>query len=103
MAHRKIDGVIEAVRYNPSGQLEFVRAYQKRGPTFSDRVLIRRDELVRILKAGKHYVVGERLPYLASTFKTGQPIRVVSSGGKEILLAALASGERDDLNPAPVF
>jgi hypothetical protein len=103
MANRKIDGVIEAVRYTSAGQLEFARAYQKRGASFSDRVLLSRDMLIKILKTGKHYVIGERLPYLASTFKTGQAVRLVKFAGGEILLAALISGEHDDLTPAPVL
>ena len=29
MAKQKFDGVVEAVRYTPSGQIEWVRAYKQ--------------------------------------------------------------------------
>ena len=49
----KFDGVIEAVRYK-SGKIEVVRAYERRGATFSDHVLLDRKELLERLRGGKH-------------------------------------------------
>jgi hypothetical protein len=103
MANKKIDGVIEAVRYAPSGQLLFARVYMKRGATYSDRILLSRDSLMKFVKTGKTYVVGERIPYLSSTFKTGQQVRLASTTAGEILLVAQSSGDHDDLTPAPLF
>jgi hypothetical protein len=42
---KKFDGVIEAVRYK-NGQVEVVRAFERRGAAFSDRILIPRRELL---------------------------------------------------------
>ena len=50
---KKFDGVIEAVRYNPDGQIALVRGYELRGVTYSDRVLLDRNTLVERLKEGK--------------------------------------------------
>ena len=90
MAHVKYDGVIEAVRYAPPGRVAVVRAYERRGPTFSDRVLISREELVRRLEAGKHFVAGERQPFLASTFTVASPILLVEKDGQKYLATASA-------------
>ncbi|MDP1779148.1 MAG: hypothetical protein Q8K73_02630, partial [Anaerolineales bacterium] len=48
---KKIDGVIEAVRYK-NGQITWVRAYERRGATFSDRVLLDRKTLLQRLQKG---------------------------------------------------
>ena len=51
---QKFDVVIEAVRYK-SGKIELVRAYERRGPSFSDRVLLDRKTLLERLKDGKTF------------------------------------------------
>ena len=52
MAKVKYDGVIEAVHYAADGQVEWVRAYLRRGPAFSDRIMLDRQTLIEDLKAG---------------------------------------------------
>jgi hypothetical protein len=99
----KFDGVVEAVRYCPDGRVEVVRVYERRGPTWSDRVLISRDELVERLKAGKKYKTGERLPYLAGTFKTRDSLRLVGDRGNEFVVTGDSSGSNDRLEGLPVF
>ena len=49
----KYDGVITAVRYSSEGAVDWVRAFERRGPTFSDRLKLHRDELVEAIKSGK--------------------------------------------------
>ena len=98
---KKFDGVIEAVRYK-DGQIEEVRAFERRGSAFSDRVLIPRDKLLGRLKDGKKFVVGQRKEFFAGTFETGKPVQVVSRGGKEFI-ATRSDAERDELEQAPVF
>jgi hypothetical protein len=104
MAQVKYDGVIEAVRYTPAGRVTVVRAYERRGPTFSDRVLISREELVRRLQAGKRFVTGERQLLLASTFTVASPISLVEKDGQEYLAThdALAANG-DCLAGVPLF
>jgi hypothetical protein len=104
MAQKNYDGVVDSVRYTADGQLELVRIYERRGATFSDRILLSRQEMVDRLKAKKQFFVGRRLPYLASTFNLGQPVRLVGPEGKEVVLAGDATGEsRDNLQGAPRF
>ncbi len=103
MAKVKFDGVVEAVHYQPDGQVAWVRAYERRGPTFSDDVLIDRKKLIERLKTGKRYLVGRRIPNLASTFEVSAPLQVVQVDGKELLATPGAQGGRDHLAGVPVI
>ena len=98
---KKVDGVIEAVRYK-NGQIVIVRAYERRGASFSDRVLIDRKDLLERIKSGKKFVVGVRKKFLASTFEEAKTVQVVARDGKE-LIATRAEAEHDELEAAPVF
>lgn len=97
----KIDGLIEAVRYK-NGQIVLVRAYERRGSSYSDRVLIDRKSLLDRLKNGKRFVTGSRRALLASTFDSRQAVQVVDRSGREIITTN-ASAEHDELEQVPVF
>jgi hypothetical protein len=103
MAHKKLDGVIEAVHYGENGQLEWVRAYKKRGPVFSDIMILDRTSLVTLLKAGKQLYTGKRIPYMGSNFEVLLPVRLVDRGGKEILTTGDRSHESDCLEDVPII
>ncbi|GAP20464.1 hypothetical protein [Leptolinea tardivitalis] len=103
MANKKIDGVIEAVRYNSEGLVELVRGYEKRGPVYSDRILFTRDQLLQRLRTGKKFYVGERIPLLASTFKLGNPISLSDSTGFEVIQSEASRIIRDYIPDAPLF
>lgn len=70
MAKIKFDGVIEAVRYAQDGKIEVVRAYERRGATFSDGIIIARADLVTRIKSGQKFVTGSRQEFMGSTFDT---------------------------------
>ena len=103
MAKKKFDGVIEAVHYK-NGQIASARVYERRGATFSDRVLIDRKELLERIKSGQKYVVGKRKELLASTFEVREekPVQVLNHDGKEII-STRADADHDELEQAPVF
>ena len=71
---KKYDGIIEAVRYK-NGQIVVVRAYERRGAAFSDRILIDRKEFLELVKKGKQYVTGSRTEFMAGTFEQGKPVK----------------------------
>jgi glycerate kinase len=96
------DGVVESVRYGTDGMVEWVRMYQRRGPTYSDWVLVKRPALIEMLKAGKKVVVGERVRFEASTFKTGPVLQVIERGGKEMLVTGEGRAEKDNLEGVPI-
>ena len=98
---KKFDGVIEAVRYR-DGQIEVVRAFERRGSAFSDRVLIPRRELLEKIRDGRKFVVGQRREFMAGTFEAGKPVQVVSRGGNDFI-STRGDAERDELEQAPVF
>lgn len=104
MAQKKFDGVVEAVRYTPEGMIALVRVYDRRGPTFSDHVLLTRDEFVTRLKSGLIFYTGERKQYLASTFEIQNPVKLIGKAGQEFVATEPANGSaRDSLQGVPLF
>jgi hypothetical protein len=99
MAHEKLDGVIEAVRYTPDGRIVVVRAYERHGMVWSDHVLLERRELSERLKQGKRFVVGERKVYLGSVFSTGTAVRQIEGN----IITVGQTSVRDLLSGVPVF
>ena len=99
---KKFDGVIEAVHYK-NGQIMSVRAFERRGAAFSDRVLIDRKELLERLKNGQKFVVGKRKEFMASTFDVqDKPLQVLDHNGTEII-ATRPDADHDELEQTPVF
>jgi hypothetical protein len=103
MAKIKFDGVIEAVHYTPDGQVAWVRAYLRRGPTFSDRVLLDRPALIQQIKARKRFVIGQRKVLWASTFDTGSTLQLIQKDGRELIFAGDPSFDHDSLDGAPLI
>ncbi len=97
----KFDGIVEAVRYK-GGKIDLVRAYERRGPTFSDWVLLDRPTVLKRLKDGKRFVTGQRREFLASTFEVGQAINLVGPEGGEVL-TTLSHNGHDRLEGVPDF
>jgi len=102
MANKKFDGVIEAVRYTRNGQIDFVRAYERRGVTFSDRVLLDRKTLLERLKSRKRFVTGSPRQFWASTFEGGRDVNLVQREGREFV-ATRADASGDELEGVPVI
>jgi uncharacterized protein YjhX (UPF0386 family) len=98
---KKFDGIIEAVHYK-NGQIVTVRAYERRGATFSDCVLIERKDLLERIKSGKKFLTGVRKEYLASTFQEGKPVQIMNRDGKDFI-STRAGADRDELELVPVF
>lgn len=98
---KKFDGIIEAVHFK-NGQIVTARAYERRGASFSDRVLIERKDLLERIKGGKKFLTGSRKEYLASTFEVGMLVLVVTRDGKEFL-STREGADRDELENVPVF
>ncbi|MDD5467149.1 MAG: hypothetical protein PHS96_05035 [Anaerolineales bacterium] len=103
MAKAKFDVVIEAVHQKSSREIAWVRAYERRGPTFSDHVLLSRQEVVDRLKQGKKIVVGKRLPQLASTFEVTHPVRLAGEPGAEALVVGEGDAEHDRMDGVPLI
>ena len=98
---KKFDGIVEAVHYR-NGQIATVRVYERRGASFSDRLLIDRKDLIERIKNGKQFLTGTRRELWAGTFEVGKPVKVISRDGKEFLSTHEGS-DRDELEQVPVF
>ena len=98
---KKVDGVIEAVRYK-NGQIVSVRGYERRGFTFSDRVLLDRKTLLERLQKGQQLVAGTRQDLLASTFTLSKPILLVKADDREYI-ATKENVTKDELENVPLF
>jgi hypothetical protein len=98
---KKIDGVIESVRYK-NGQIAAVRAYERRGATFSDRLLLDRKTLLERLQKGMKFVSGSREERMAGTFTLSKPVLLVKSNGYEYI-ATHENPARDELEGVPLF
>ena len=103
MSKPKIDGVVQAVHFQPNGQVGWVRAFLRRGPTFTDYILLNRQTLIQNLKEGKKYWIGKRIPQLASTFEVTQPLRVLTQDDRDILVVGDDSPDRDSMKGVPVI
>lgn len=98
---KKIDGIIEAARFK-NGQITIVRVYERRGASFSDRILIDRKDLLERIKDGKLFLTGVRKEFWAGTFEEGKSVKVVSSDGKDFI-STRDTSDRDELEETPVF
>jgi len=103
MADIKYDGVVEAVHYQPDGQVAWVRAYLRRGAAWSDRVKIQRNELVAQIKAGKKFCAGQRVDFMAGTFTLSVPIQVIGPDWQENLTNSADFSSGDHLDGIPIL
>lgn len=103
MAKEKYDGVVEAVHYKQDGTVDWVRTFLRRGPTFSDYILLDRETLIEHLKAGKTFMAGRRIPQMASTFQVTKPVRVIEKDGREVLTTGDLEPDTDNLDGVPLI
>ena len=97
------DGVVVAVRYTQRGVIEWVRAFERNGFVFSDRVLMDRKTLVERLREGKRFKTGERVIYLGNDFKINEDIRLIENEGGSVVVAGTDSSSHDSLGNIPVI
>jgi hypothetical protein len=103
MANPKYDGVIEAVHYTKDGQVDWVRAFLRRGPTWSDRVIMKRQDLIDEIKSGRKVMLGKRVKMMGGTFEVSSPVQVSDASGKEVLVLSGKDSNRDQLEGVPVI
>ena len=99
----KYDGVVDAVHYDDAGNIDWVRAYERRGPTWSDHVLLGRAELIERLKAGKRFYSGKRILFQAGEFEVGLPLKIIPTEGGEILVTGDLKTSQDQLAGVPTL
>lgn len=104
MAKDKFDGVVIAVHNTSEGAVDWVRMFLRRGPTFSDRTMVSREQLIERVNAGERILTGTRVVYEGTTFKTGDKVSVVKNNGEEFLVVGDAQAtSRDNMRGVPVL
>ena len=103
MSKNKIDGVVEAVHYDLDGNVKWVRAYMRRGQTYTDRVKLDRPTLVGLIKSGKRVYAGQRIVLKASTFEITNQLQLIPNGDLEYLSTGEKTSGRDKLENIPVI
>jgi hypothetical protein len=97
------DGVVVAVHYTPKGEIDWVRAFERHGFVFSDRRMMKRDELAEQLKAGKVFKTGERLIYQGNDFDVKEDIHWIQKNGDGVIVAGKGSPDQDSLGQLPII
>ncbi len=100
---RKYDGIVEAVHLTSVGKIEWVRAYERRGPTWSDRVLLDRKTLIERLKSGKRFFTGKRIENMASEFEVSEAIKLLRSSKGEVIVTNGTEAKTDYLANTPLI
>ncbi len=103
MARIKYDGVLEAAHFNPQGQLEWVRVYERMGAVFTDRVILYREVFVKQLKTGKRYMLGTRILNLGGKFNVTQPVHLSGADGGQMILVGDAAAGQGELAGVPII
>jgi hypothetical protein len=103
MARIKYNGVVEAAHFKPDGQLDWVRVYARRFAVFSDRIILSREAFIKQLKAGKRYMVGERIVNMGGKFNVTQRVHLLEKGGKQVIIVGDALTTTDELMGVPII
>ena len=103
MSKQKIDGVIEAVRYFPDGNINLVRIYERRGVVFSDYILMDRERLMEHLKNGNSYYTGRRIKDMANQFDIDHHVKLTKSSEHESIVTDNKQSTCDLLEDVPLF
>ncbi|MBI3158806.1 MAG: hypothetical protein HYZ26_04300 [Chloroflexi bacterium] len=96
----RADGVITAVHYGRGGRIAWARAYERRGPTWSDHVLLDREQLIARLKSRRRFYTGRRERYLASEFELGGRVLLKDDN---LRTEGAPEGKGDQLEGVPVL
>jgi hypothetical protein len=97
------DGVVEAVRLTSGGNIQFVRAYERRGPTWSDHLLLDREALVERIKSGKRFVTGKRIINRGSEFEIADVVELLETSKGEVVVSGDTSLQKDRLKGVPIL
>ena len=100
---KKDDVVVVAVRLDAAGRIDWLRAFERRGPTWSDWIKIARAEAIERIRSGEKFVTGERIIYQAGTFKTFDPVRIEERDGGAYLVSGPENGQGDALARVPIL
>jgi hypothetical protein len=103
MAKIKFDGVVEAVHYEPTGNIKWARAYIRHGSVFTDRVILDREKIISDLRDGKRFYIGTRVKSMGGVFQVTEPLRFLEDDNKTVISTTEEITDHDHLIDVPVF
>lgn len=103
MAKKKLDGIVEVVHYDDHGKIDWVRAYERTGFVFTDRIMLDRQELLSRLESGKNFYAGKRKRLSGHEFETGHQLRLESKQGSKLIVAGDTQKDSDHLDGVPTI
>jgi hypothetical protein len=103
MARKNDDGIIIAAHYMDEGDVDWVQAFLRRGPIWSDIVIMSREALVEEIKSGKNYVAGTRVEYMGTTFETADVVNLITNNDHDVLVTGDIESKTDRLDNIPIL
>jgi hypothetical protein len=100
---KKVDGVIEGVKYGEGKHIDWVRVYQRRDMAYTDVIILPREELIKELESGKHYKTGQRIKYQGSSFETDLEVILNKVEDATYIQAGEVDQPEDHLEGVPIF
>ena len=98
---RKLDVVVDSVRYDDDQMIQIVRAYERRGKVWGDLVLLDRNLLAARIEDKKEVVTGRQLD-IPGDFDVFHKVESHTSSGQTYLFAGEMNEDSDSLN-LPIF
>jgi hypothetical protein len=101
IARKPVDLLLVAARYGESTSLLQAQAYERRGPIWSDIILLDRATLIGRLQKGMRVFTG-RPREMSGDFDVLSPVRLIESEGHSVVRADGRESTGDDLG-LPLF
>jgi hypothetical protein len=100
IAKKKIDVILTAVKLSADGQMVFARGYLRRGPVWSDIVILQREQLIERLQEGEKIYTGyeaEAETGVIGDFELHEKLAVKSVDGRDKIVLGEDEKTAEDL------
>ena len=100
---KSFDGVIVGARYTSEGKIKWVRAFERHGFVFTDRLLMDRNTLIENLRTGKKFKTGKRLVYQGNDFDVWEDIKLLEEEEDSVIVVGDKQSKEDFLGDLPII
>jgi hypothetical protein len=102
ITRKPVDVVLVAARYEgSSSRISLTQAYERRGPIWSDLLLLDREQLIARLRSKKRVFTG-RARDMSGDFDVSSAVRLLEAAGASVVRANGRDAPGDDLG-LPLF
>ncbi|MBN1267014.1 MAG: hypothetical protein JXA25_16095 [Anaerolineales bacterium] len=95
-AKKKVDVILVAVKLSENGQMDFARGYLRRGPVWSDLVLLQREQLIERLQTGEKVYTGAETD-MVGDFEIHEQLQIETVNGKDLFIIGNEKATAEDL------